>query len=566
MALASPISQSSETVSFYTANDSDTSPSMAYREARPLPRELQEHCRIFLEEQLYLCAVNLLNSTLASGLARVKGSVKKVPVPPPSHLALLATLVVHPAHTTRAENAEQAAVAALALDYLRNLLAVVGPVNAGFRAAFRFGRMASASRRRHADNGDMSDGSDRDGEERDDDEDDDDDDDDGLRGSMAHENSVWVRGQDLWSTVGWAFNTATRYPRRWRFWKVWLEFMLDVLDADWEERTRIDTEAHHLEGGDEEPIASRAQSMIAMYMDQRDGRQSGLKRITKALFADGRDLSTSAFPQVFDNEPRGPRDTSKKRKREQLDLQNDKFGDYLDDDSISSGISEPPTPQKPRSVRKDVPFGLSSPGLAESVPLRLRFFTRLSAAAWALRRRAELDRLYEDFAVAVKVLPLSMFSLFVTQRENPLPPEAHVTITKELFQLLLPAKHKDPSKVDPENDALGGLTMPMLEHCYISWPANTVGFEDNAKLSLVVENALQLLWTCDLLEYSDSLAEAAVKGIEARKTKSLTRRTGRVRADAGGDVLSQDVLSNSAERIRVLLELLRECAESEEES
>ncbi|RDA92768.1 hypothetical protein CP533_0816, partial [Ophiocordyceps camponoti-saundersi (nom. inval.)] len=574
MALISPLTPSSISASFYTANDSDPSASSssaavavkAYHETRPLPRELQEHCRIFLEEQLcerrrqkgaHVCAANLLNSTLGAGLVGSSSSSsssktkKRVPVPPPSHIALMATLTVHPMHTTRAEKSEQVAVATLALGYLRNLLAVVGPVNGGFRAAFRFGRtLSSRQGRGGADHGEASGDSDTDEE-------------DGLRGSMAGENSVWGRGQDLWSTVGWAFNTAVNHPRRWRYWKVWLEFMLDLLDADWEERTRLDAEAHEANEGDEEPITSRAQSIIAMYMDQRDGRQPGLKRITKALFADGGDLSTSAFPEVFEKEPRGPGKTSKKRKREKLDLQNDKFGDYLDENSISSGVSEPPTPQKPRGVRKDVPFGCSSPGLAESVPLRLRFFARLSAAACALRRRDELNRLYENFAVAIKTLPLPMFSLLVSQRENPLPPEAHVTIAKELFHLLLPAKHKDPSKVDAENDALGGLTMPMLEHCYILWPANTVGLEDNAKLSLVVEHAMQLLWNCDMLEYSDSFAEAAVKGIEARETKSTSKRTGKARADAG-DVAARDVLNNSAERIRILLDLLKECAESEE--
>ncbi|PHH68593.1 hypothetical protein CDD80_7408 [Ophiocordyceps camponoti-rufipedis] len=549
MALTSPHSLSSASASFYTAQDSESAAAMPlYREARPLPRELQEHCRIFLEEQLYVCAANLLNSTLGAGLRR--GEATSVPVPPASHLALLATLMVHPAQTTRAEKAEVVSVAALAGDYLRNLLAVVGPVNGGFRSAFRFGGTGG---RRYGGDGEDEGGSEEEEEE-----------DDGLHCALANQHGVWARGQDLWSTVGWAFNTAARYPARWRFWRVWLELLLDVLEADWEERSRLDG----VEGDDNDEEASttwRAQSMVVMYMDQRDGRQSGLKRIIRSLFADGGDLSSSAFPEVFDGEPRGPRKTCKKRKRE-LDVLNDQFGDYLDDDSISSGVSEPPTPQKARGGRS-LPSAVStyaSAGLAESVPLRLRFFRRLSAATWALRRQDQLDQLYEDYAAAVKVLPLPLFSLFVSQRENPLVDETHVTITKELFELLLPAKHKSPEKVDAENDAKGALTMAMLEHCYMPWPANTVGLDDNAKLSLVVENALQLLWKLDLVEYSDGLADAAIKGIEARKTKSTTTRTGRVKAEAG-DVAAQNVLNNSAERIRIFLRLLRECAGSGEE-
>ncbi|RCI17186.1 hypothetical protein L249_2162 [Ophiocordyceps polyrhachis-furcata BCC 54312] len=563
MALIPPSTPSSASESFYTANDSDASASssstaaMAYRETRPLPSELQEHSHV--------CAANLLNSMLGAGLVgsspsppsslpssstnkTQKPKQKRVPVPPPSHLGLLATLTIHPMHTTMAEKPEHVAVATLALGYLRNLLALVGPVNGGFRSAFCFGRKASSRRGRAGP--DLDDAS---GDSEMDDEDE-------LRGSLADEHGVWGRGQDLWSTVGWAFNTAASHPRRWRYWKVWLEFMLDLLDADWEERTRIDFAAHEEAADGKGPITSRAKSMIAMYMDQHDGRQR-LRRITKALVADGGILSTSAFPEVFEKEPRGPRKTSKKRKREKIDVHNDKFGDYLDDISVADGGSEPPTPQKPRGVRRDddVPFGCSSPGLAESVPLRLRFFALLSDAACDLRRRDDLDRLFEDFAAAVRSLPLPLFSLFVSHMNNPLSSEAHTTIARDLFRLLLPAKHKDPRDVDAETDAIGGLSMPILEHCYILWPANTVGPEDNAKLSLVVEYAMQLLWIRDV-EYSDSFAEAANKGIKARATKSKSRRTGKAREDAEDDA-AREVLNNSAERIRALLELVKGCAE-----
>lgn len=502
------------------------------------------------------CAINLLNSTLGSGLSRKAPTRKAVQVPPPSHIALLGTLVVHPLHTTRADKPELLAVSALALDYLRNLLTIAGPINAGFRAAFQFYSAPRWGRRSghtgHASDSDTSD-SDSDGHL------------DNLQGILANEASVWSRGQDLWSTVGWAFNTATMHPHRWRYWKVWLELLLDVLDADWTERERLDQEAHEAGGKrQDEPVTSRAESMICMYMDQQDGRQTGYKRIMKALFADGGSLSSSAFPEVFEREPRGPKKTSRKRKREQaLDLENDKFGDYFDEDSMSSGISEPPTPEKRRDGRKETSFGCSNPGLIESINLRLRFFRLISAATYMLRRRSSLNQLYEDFAVNIKVLPLQMFALFVSQRDNPLLPETHVTITKELFHLLLPSRYKDPRSVDPAGDALGSLTMPMLEHCYMSSPANTVGLEDNAKLSLVVENAMQLLWICDMVEHTDSFAEAAERGIEAREAKAKKKRTGKMRADAG-DVVAQAVLAGSSERIRLLLQLLEASAATEE--
>ncbi|QPH01824.1 hypothetical protein C2857_006027 [Epichloe festucae Fl1] len=566
-------SVSSSPASCHTANDNDSniegsttasSPvhgvPCPYRDARQLRRELKDHCQIFLEEQLYTCAIHLLNSTLGSGMSRRTPPTKPALIPPPSHLALLNTLIVHPAHTTRAETSELREVSALALDYLRNLLAVVGPVNAGFRTAFQFHHLPRWSRRSGytsaGSDSDMSDGDSGHDHDR-------------VKGKMANQSSVWARGQDLWSTVGWAFNTSSLYPHRWRYWKVWLEFMLDVLEMDWAERERQDEaasasasasayESKGREEGEDKPFSARKESMIAMYMWQGTYGQMAPKRIIKSLFADGSSLSSSSFPEVFEKEPRGPKKTSKKRKRDYvLDLENDRFGDYYDDDSISS---EPPTPQKPRAGHNRETFGSSQPGLVESVDLRLRFFKLLSAATHALGKRSDLNRLYQDFALCIKNLCLELFTLFVTQRENPLLPEVHVTIIRELFDCLLPNNHEDPRKVDPQADAVGCLTTAMLEHCYVCLPANTVALEDNAKLGVVVENAIQLLWLSDMLEYSDSFEAACEKGIRARETKAKKRRTGKGCADSGGDALAEDMLAGSGERIRVLMNALRGAA------
>ncbi|TWU76709.1 hypothetical protein ED733_002581 [Metarhizium rileyi] len=530
MATRPPKSASSSPTSFYTANDSDvegsttaSSPaqclSCPYRAARQLPRELKDHCHIFLEEQLYTCAINLLNSTLGSGISRKIASTKAVPIPPPSHLALLNTLIIHPMHTTRAEKPEHRDVSALALDYLRNLLTVAGPINAGFRAAFQFHTLSRWTRRSClASPGSGSDVSDGDVDH----------DHDHLQGRMANEGSLWSRGQDLWTTVGWAFNTSTLYPQRWRYWKVWLEFMLDVLEMDWLERQRRDEDSHLASGRKgSPPVTAQRESLMAMYMENSMDGHVALRRIVKALFADGGSLSSSSFPEVFEKEPRGPRKVSRKRKREQvLDLDNGKFGDYFDDESISSGVSEPPTPQKPRDARKKDTVGTLSPGLVESVSIRLRFFKLVSAVTAALRKQRELGVLYDDYALAIKKLPLQLYALFVTQKENLIPTYIHVTLMQELFLLLLPLKYKDPAKIDPEGYANGRLTMPMLEHCYVPMPANTVGLEDNAKLSLLVESAIQLLWISNTIEYTDSFGNACETGIQAREAKAKKKRTG----------------------------------------
>lgn len=488
---------------------------------------------------------------------------RPVPVPPASHLSLLATLMVHPSHTTRVERPEHLDVASQALGYLRSLLAVVGPLRADFRTAFQFHHRTARWGRRsgyqsHGNNSDDASDADQDADE------------DRLSGRLANQGSLWNRGQDFWSVLGWAMNCSVLHPRRWRYWRTWLAFMLEVMEADWSERERVDLEAGERAGAaDEPPVASRQGSIVNMYIDQQSGRRGNFKAMVKALLADGGAISSSAFREVFDREPRGLGSKEpRKRKHGTLDIENDQFGDYLDDDSLSSGASEPPTPAKPRMGRGGGDtVGSTHAGLAESVDLRLRTFRLLYTAVEALGRRGEADQLYDDFSSALKLVPLPLFSLAVPQRPGgPLDPEAHVTLLKDLFRRLLPASSKSPRRVDPEGEEAGALTVAMLRECFAPHAANTVALEDNAKLSLVTESAVQALWACgggSRAVYSDGLARSVERGIEAREAKTVRRRrTGKARPDPD-DLLAQNVLENSSERLRILLGAMEATAASD---
>ncbi|OAA33168.1 hypothetical protein AAL_00633 [Moelleriella libera RCEF 2490] len=588
MATGPPSSGSSSPTSYYTANNSNIEGSTtasspvqavpcAYRDARTFPDELKKHGQIFMEEQLYSCAISLLNSVLGAGMSRSRPLSRPALVPPPSHLAVLCSLMIHPAFTTQAQNPEQRDAASMSLDYLRNVLTLVGPMNAGFATAFQFqdlprcrwGRRSAVAYATSAgSDSDMSDGdADRDH--------------DRLHGDMANERGLWNRGQDLWNTVGWAFNTSTLHPFRWRYWKIWLDFMLVVLEADWDEREALDEAAYEARGGHggEVPTASRQNAMMAAYIYQGAvGGHVALRPIIKALFADGSTLYAATFPEIFDKETRKPKKKPlKKRKREQeVDLENDKFGDYFDDESVSSDVSESVAPQKRQraaavtvhghaTAKTTETLGSCSPGFVESITHRLRLFRLLSAAMDALGRPSDLDRLYEEFALCIKGLRLEVFALFVTQRDNPLLPEVHVTLIKSLFDQLLPTSPRSenkPRNVDPEGDEEGRLSQKLLEHCYVCLPANTVIVEDNAKLSLLVEDAIQLLWLSDELTYTAGFEAACERGIREREEKVSGRRRRKVRADPQNndktdEVLAQEMLDASAERIRVLVEALK---------
>lgn len=302
-----------------------------------------------------VAALNLLNTLLCDGISHANASTKPGSIPPPAQLSVLATLAIHPKHTSKIANFEPHDVAALSLSYLRNVLAMVGPVNGNLRDAFLF-RSEGTRRRRSSDDFHRSES---DSEE------------DHIRGKMAGGSSVWVRGQDFWKVLGWAFNCSALYPHRWRWWKPWLEYVVDVLEADYEERKRLDEESA---GKNQRCEYTRLQdSLLVAYNMPKSSRSSSVKPIMSALFADGSSSSTSIYKEVFKDETKVASKTTKKRKRG-LDLEKDNFGDY--DDDSSTGGSEPPTPEhrrtSARTVDDVVPWTSSS--LTETVPLRLRLF------------------------------------------------------------------------------------------------------------------------------------------------------------------------------------------------
>lgn len=431
-----------------------------------------------------------------------------------------------------------------AYQYLRTVLNKAGPVNADFRTAFQF-HPGPRFVRRYGESAHHDDESDSDEEMMGLD-------DERIRGKISNEGSLWSLGQDFWNTVGWAFNCSVRHPKRWRHWKIWLEFMIDVLQADWDERARLDEKLH--QANDEQgeiPTKWREESIIVMYMNQLDGRTRNLNDIIKALFADGGDLFTTNFHEIFEKELKGPRneiDISKKRKRDDFfDIEHDKFGAYFDDDSMSSGTSEPSTPTKSRGGGLKFDSGEAcESGLAETLGFRFRLFRLLSVAAFTLQP-SSLEDLYSRYTSAIKLLPMESFGLFMSELgepENPLIFASRITIIRELFNLLVPSSSKDPYKVDRVTSEVGGLSSSILEYCYILHPANTVAVEDNAKLSLVVEAALHLLVEGELIEYSPSFAAAAEKGITAREGKVKSRRAGKMRANLT-DELARQVLTSS---------------------
>lgn len=275
--------------------------------------------------------MTLLSDLIITGAAHPERENRGVIAPLPLHIELVSCLLVHPRYTSQAPPDERTELASRSITYLRNLLAILGPVNARLDEAFSLTSETTRTSRR----GKITAGTD-----------------DGTSGSETDESSEHMKGiiankgrlrkcaKDFWHIVGWVFNCSVRHPKRWKYWKVWLGYMLDVLDADWQERDRLDLEDPVFQARlrhDPDALCEfnlLRKSLLVQYLSEVQGRSSPLKRILRSVFADGSPESLKEFPEVFASETREVRHTGQKRKRE------DQFGDYGDEEELEYDSSD----------------------------------------------------------------------------------------------------------------------------------------------------------------------------------------------------------------------------------
>ncbi|KAK3322295.1 hypothetical protein B0H66DRAFT_553925 [Apodospora peruviana] len=593
--------------SYYTAKDSpldganttaisspvDYPARARFRNAREIPHELKMNCQIHMEENMHAQAIQLFDAFLSDGVTLLPTrTAKAARIAPPAQIALLNTLMIHPVFTSRTADRSDLHVAAQSLAYLRGLLSLVGPVNANLRAAFMFsgserGFGCFNSGRSSSQGSDTSDS-------------------DAIVSKYATDQSLWRRSPDFWATLGWAFQCAASHPHRWRCWKVWLEYMVEVLEVDWDERKLLDEEEHDRCGGrrhgsssppvaqDEECKYPRLRkSLLAAYVDglQKERKQP-LREVVRALmaFTDGENSSDKVFyKEVFAGETVvGSRKSKRKRALTAVDLEKDQFGDYLDElgseDEDEGGNNRrranSPTPTRPKRgrPRRQVKEGSPTPppaptprfseGVTETIPLRLRIFRLLSAAAAYIPDRfARVDDLYEKVAERVRGLPLPMFRLFVESHATTLPDFAHVSLLRNIADGLLPKSgmgggvRPDPDYIDPVTDEQNGISVIMLLECFLPYASNRVTAEDNAKLSLVLESMLWYIYANRDIGYTHNLRKMVERGIKARQDKIASRKKNGgskviySSADVGGEKAAREALDRSARNLRVLVDV-----------
>jgi hypothetical protein len=525
-----------------------------YRPPRALPFELSQHVLIYFEETLYTQAFNLLLSLLSSSSAS-RDTATPAFVPSPIYLSFAATLAVHPTLTTRTTSREKHEQSNAAFRLLRLTNKIVGPVGADIRAAFAFKRFDIKSSRLGGRRGD-GDGEDTGSPTRE----------EKIDTPFSRSESLWSRAEDFWQVVGWAFNcsclqSTSTYAQRWERWSLWSEYMLQILEDDWEVRYAAE---------------ECEKSLIWQYIDTASGGYGKHRRILRAIFADGSEKATNEFREVFKNELKEPTKDSEKVKKREVDVnvEQEIYGDYMgkDDDDFSDEEVLPNPVKRTRtrdpSTRRVTPRNSTASlrgeyengesdgsggraallGGAESLSLRLRLLHLLANVAGQLPGHfMEAEELYTLFVEFIKPLPLATFQLIVLPSIfSAFSGNAHVTLCELLLQRML--ESTAPNTRDERY-----LTQRKMEKFYLPYAANKMTRVDNAKVSLLLESMLRYVSLAGSLQPKQALREALEAGIAARNEKAAN---GPQKGNKNDDGVAWAWLTESGERMRDIVNRL----------
>ncbi|KAH8879907.1 hypothetical protein GQ53DRAFT_852954 [Thozetella sp. PMI_491] len=460
-------------------------------------------------------------------------------VPPPKQLALVATYAVHPKYTSHPEETDATRLSAQAIQYLRSVLRTVGPVNSRLDVAFAFREAGDDDLDSHEES-------------------------EPLHCALARRGSIWQRVSNFWEALGWAFHCAVSYPRRWKHWKAWLELMVEVLEADWEERKKLD-EANLYRAS---PSVSTSQSNTAKWLtiESRYIGDRPMKELLRAVmaFSEGDNpTDRGSFNKVFSRELATEKTAEQKEaKLQKIDLENNVFGDYAIQEASSSEDDDMLEPQASRSRKRrraetnvnEAPDPIQTAledRVAETIGTRLKLFELLSQAYCHDQAGDMLYDFYVEFGLRIRQLPLEIFRLFIRSSGTPLEDDVYASVLRYIILTLAPKDTFDNEE---------GISLAMCERLFVSLSARRSSVEDNAKLALVLEAMLQHIIARNPGEQCSSTFRQAVEmGIAARREKTKPKmRGGRLNKESPNEQAARKILERSETNLRALVDLLED--------
>ena len=536
-------------------------PQYSHRVIKPLPTQLLDHCTVCLEEQLYSQAFSILTNAFTSSRAHV---------PPPQYLGLAATLIVHPQFTTRTTAEDKHEASRDAYRYLRQAVRTLeGNPASGLRDAFRFeGRSARSDRSQRYNSRPSRTSAAVNGNETTHGQ---------IRSPYADRQSLWKNSEDFWSVVGWAFNCSVLHKARWERWKLWLEPVLDAMEND----------LHACSVGRSDEGAELKKTLLVQYLLAIGEGRNSKRRVMRATLADGTAKMLAEFGEIWARETKMPKASadSLPAKRRKLDLENDEFGDYFDNDSdndnspVSDSRKSTLTPtvsslRQSKNASPDLPdsdieysddgqndrtelpnstsLSLDAFGGMDSIVLRQRLLSLLvHLSHLAPSIFLDTEELYDLFTEFLRPLPLNVFQQFALPTKPYLDTDFQISLNLMLFRPLTTSSG--------QGRFANSISIEQFETHFALCTAVNHKVNDNAKVSLLVESLLRRLWQSDLLSGRDMglLREAIESGIEARSQKAAAADW---RRKVGKDLREHEsasaVLKCSAERIRIMMDLM----------
>lgn len=467
-------------------------------------------------------------------------------IPPYQLFEVSATLIVHPAVTTRASTPEKLQAANAAARYLRDVNRTIGPISASFANAFTFRSARTRGGRKRGVFGSFK-GASSGGVE----------DERPIKSAMANKNSLWNNADDFWSVLGWAFNCSVKHRARWERWQMWLELMLEVMEDDWNERARIRDEEVERDGmaGDELLV----QSIIAQYLiGANSSSLSTRRRILRAILADGSSRMMNEFKEVFSKELKERKKEEEIKPIKEMNLEKGDLGDLGFDPEEEEDLDDGDSDSNPghatrRSGRnagarrtsivslgsisdEDMDDDSLSPvdrlGGMDSIRLRQRILAFLAKVAEKLPEHfTPRHQLFDSYTEHLRPQPAPIFTTLI--RTSLLPPSALCVLAANTLLPLLPNSPPIYDMTPPSQDEWTQFFLPSA--------ANTHGFSDNAKVTVLLQQVLQIILPD--LKWSKGFVEAVLKGIRARRKKARG-----LNKSGGGGLRSDEIVAEKVFR------------------
>ncbi|KAF2655185.1 hypothetical protein K491DRAFT_758383 [Lophiostoma macrostomum CBS 122681] len=527
----------------------DQSSASLIRPTQSLSYEIANHAKAYLEANQYATGYAFLSTLLTTGVvASTEAQRYPALLAPAPQLAFAVSLIAYPPITTKAQSSNKVAGADAALRYLQNVQNTISPLDAIRRKAFVFPdertRRRTMAQRQSASLSPGTPGRL-----------------DLLGGIAANGQSIWYRATDFWHIVGWAFNCSASHKKRWERWKLWLEVMLDYLEAEFEARVHLCNEA----GTKSEEILMESLLWHYISSEPPESRTTRL-RIIRAVLAMDTSHSGSSYPEIWEDETLEPTAPDKDTFLHEIDIENGQLGDFgRDDEDVvmqnAPSTTRSGTKSRPRG-RRSVPtetqgndediIEIGSVGEAvdrlggiEALQLRRRLLTLLSRVAQMLPRQfTSLEDLVEVLAEELVRLPTMFLSPIVSMVALPEP--LQIALNADLLRPLVKGELPDYISIRP--------TQSHMEDYFLPRRATAESYATNAKISLIVEQMFMYMMNAQALEATDRLRKAVENGCEARGSLYGTGR--KKRGNATEESHAKFVLQSSTERLLGLLEVL----------